>query len=209
LGEGQGEGSSFEEEFVSCGITRGRPWEKERIVLGRVVNMATSRRLKAAAVPAGVFLGDMTNFIADPVAPRNYLLGLLNSRVLNWRLKITSTNNYLSAAEIESLPIPRISHREAPPSELTHAQEILKPLLNNESLSLNGCLENIKSLLGPQMKADGEAFLPRIIEWLVKEILQAESASAARRITLTNLLDSLVLNLFGIEPWPGLIRLLE
>jgi len=209
LEEGQGEGSYFEGEFVSCGITRGRPWEKERIVLGRVVNMATSRRLKAAAVPAGVFLGDMTNFVSDLTVPRNYLLGLLNSRILNWRLKITSANNYLSAAEIESLPIPRISHREVPPSELTRSQEILRPMLDDESLSLSGCLENIERMLGPRMNDHGEALLPRIIERLVEEILQAESASEARWITLTNLLDALVLNLFGIEPWPGLIQLLE
>jgi len=209
LGEGQGEGSYFEGEFVSCGITRGRPWEKERIVLGRVVNMATSRRLKAAAVPPGVFLGDMTNFISDPAMPRNYLLGVLNSRVLNWRLKITSTNNYLSAAEIESLPIPRISHTEAASGELTRAKKILSPMLDDESLSLSGRLENIERMLGPRMNDHGEALLPRIIEWLVEEILRSESASEARWITLTNLLDALVLNLFGIEPWSGLTRLLE
>ena len=34
-----------------------------RIVIGRVVNMDTLRRLKAAAAPSGAFLGDMTNFI--------------------------------------------------------------------------------------------------------------------------------------------------
>jgi len=209
LGEEQGEGSYFEGEFVSCGITRGRPWDKERIVLGRVVNMATSRRLKAAAVPPGVFLGDMTNFISDPAMPRNYLLGLLNSRVLNWRLKITSTNNYLSAAEIESLPIPRISHTEAASGELTRAKKILSPMLDDESLSLSGRLENIERMLGPRMNDHGEALLPRIIEWLVEEILRSESASEARWITLTNLLDALVLNLFGIEPWSGLTRLLE
>jgi Alw26I/Eco31I/Esp3I family type II restriction m6 adenine DNA methyltransferase len=191
------------------GTARGRPWENERIVLGRVVNMATSRRLKAAAVPAGVFLGDMTNFVSELTAPRNYLLGLLNSRVLNWRLKITSTNNYLSAAEIEALPIPRIPHRDAASSELTRAQEVLKPMLNDESLSLSACPENIEKLLGPQMKVHGEAILPRIIEWLVEEILRSESASEARKITLTNLLDALVLKLYGIDPCPGLIQLLE
>ena len=84
---------------------RGQPWLRPRIALGRVVNMATPRRLKAAQVSAQSFLGDMTNFIAETSLSPDYLLGLLNSRLLNWRIKITSTNNYLSAAEIQALPI--------------------------------------------------------------------------------------------------------
>ncbi len=50
----------------------------------------------------------MTNFIAGSLLPHEYLLGVLNSRLLNWRIKLTSTNNYLSAAEVESLPVPRV-----------------------------------------------------------------------------------------------------
>jgi len=179
------------------------------MVLGRVVNMATSRRLKAAVVPNGVFLGDMTNFIADSAVPRDYLLGLLNSRLLNWRLKLTSTNNYLSAAEIESLPIPRIARREVAPSELNRVQMLLKPVLNHESLSLSACLGNIMRFCGPQMEVHGEALPPRDSQWRVEDILRSESSSEPRMITLTNLLDSMVLNLYGIEPWPGLVRLLE
>ena len=48
---------------------RGVPWEQDRIAIGRVVNMDTDRRLKAAHVPAGAFLGDMTNFISDVTVP--------------------------------------------------------------------------------------------------------------------------------------------
>ena len=216
LGEGQGEGPRFKSGSVSCATSgtsnsgaRRRPWEKERIVLGRVVNMATSRRLKAAAVPAGVFLGDMTNFIADTSTPRNYLLGLLNSSLLNWRLKITSTNNYLSAAEIESLPMPRIPPEEIGLRSLRSAQMILKPVMDEKSLPLVTCLETLKNLFGRESPILEAPFISKIIQWLVEEILRVESASEARKITLTNLLDAMILKLYGIEPWPGLIRLLE
>ncbi len=67
---------------------RNRVWEKPRIVIGRVVNMETARRLKAAYVPAGTFLGDMTNFILEPTVSSGFLLGLLNSRLLNYRIKV-------------------------------------------------------------------------------------------------------------------------
>ncbi|MFH1116292.1 MAG: Eco57I restriction-modification methylase domain-containing protein, partial [Pseudomonadota bacterium] len=93
--------------FPSPAASAFRPWEHERIGLGRVVNMAAATRLKAAYVAPGQFLGDMTNSLTHLELPVDYLLGLLNSKVLNWRIKLTSTNNYLSAAEIEALPIPR------------------------------------------------------------------------------------------------------
>jgi len=151
----------------------------------------------------------MTNFIADTSTPRNYLLGLLNSRLLNWRLKITSTNNYLSAAEIESLPMPRIPPEEIGLRSLRSAKMILKPVMDEKSLPLVTCLETFKKMFDQEPNAFGEAFLATMIEWLVQEILSSEPAARAPRITLTNLLDALVLNLYGIEPWPGLIRLLE
>jgi len=94
---------------VSRGCYRGEaPWNGKRIALARVVNMGTKRRLKAALVQPGTFLGDMTNYITDMTVAQAYLLGLLNSRLLNWRIKLTSTNNYLSATEVEALPVPRV-----------------------------------------------------------------------------------------------------
>lgn len=36
------------------------------------------------------------------------LLALLNSRLLEWRFRLTSTNNHVSTTEIAALPIPRI-----------------------------------------------------------------------------------------------------
>jgi len=209
LGEGQGEGSSMTEEIPACSKARRKPWGQERIVLGRVVNMGTSRRLKAAAVPAGVFLGDMTNFIADLAVPRNYLIGLLNSRILNWRLKITSTNNYISAAEIELLPIPRFCQGEVAPRALKVAQMILAPLMREENASFETCLEVLDNLFSGELKNVREPLLVEIIQWLVQEILESGFARGTPNGTLTNLLDALVLNLYGIEPWPGLMRLLE
>ncbi len=128
--------------FDEC-IRAGTPWKTERIVVGRVVNMDTQRRLKAAPVPEGSLLGDMTNSLTELAVPMDYLLGLLNSSLLNWRMRLTSTNNYISAAEIQALPIPRPSRdlstafpkfgRTSSGQELTtetqrHREEINDPL---------------------------------------------------------------------------------
>ena len=44
---------------------------------------------------------------SDTALSQAYVLGVSNSRVLNWRLKLAITNNYVSAGEVEALPIPR------------------------------------------------------------------------------------------------------
>lgn len=88
--------------------TKSTAWRSPRIALARVVNMAVKQRLKAARIPAGTFLGDMTNFLWATTVPESFLLGLLNSRLLNWRMRLTSSNNYVSAAEIVGMPVPRI-----------------------------------------------------------------------------------------------------
>lgn len=189
-------------------VVRERPWAKDRIVLGRVVNMATSRRLKAAVVPSGVFLGDMTNFIADAAVPKNYLLGLLNSRLLNWRLKITSTNNYLSAAEIESLPIPRIPRRKGASTALRSAQMNLRSLMNEANASLTTCLEVVKALFGADIRPREDTLISEIIQWLVEEILRSGNESRAPNTALTNLVDAMVLRLYGIALRPELVGIL-
>jgi len=187
---------------------RGSPWEQDRIAIGRVVNMDTDRRLKAARVPAGAFLGDMTNFISDVTVPIHYLLGLLNSRVLNRRIKLTSTNNYLSAAEIEALPIPRIGNTVAPGITSQSSREELRLLIADPADSIPGWLERIE-ILFDQYSRNGDAVsIPRMIELVVQAISEDPSSSLNRRGqmgALWYLLDALVLKLYGVEAYAGIL----
>ena len=43
-----------------------------------------------------------------------YLIGLLNSKLLNWLFRITSTNNNVNLYELENLPIPQITETNKP-----------------------------------------------------------------------------------------------
>ncbi len=126
--------------------------------------MDTDRRLKAARVPVGAFLGDMTNFISDVTVPIHYLLGLLNSRVLNRRIKLTSTNNYLSAAEIEALPIPRIGNTVAPGITSQSSGEELRLLIADPADSIPGWLERIEILFDQHSRNGDAVSIPRMIE---------------------------------------------
>ncbi|MGO9571153.1 MAG: Eco57I restriction-modification methylase domain-containing protein [Desulfomonilaceae bacterium] len=181
---------------------RGTPWEQDRIAIGRVVNMDTDRRLKAACVPAGAFLGDMTNFISDLNVPINYLLGLLNSRVLNRRFKLTSTNNYLSAAEIEALPIPRISNTAVPGTASRSSREEFIRLVADPADSIPGWLERIVEVSDQASINEDAASVARMIELVIDAIQNDPSSPVSGRSQigpLWNLLDALVLKLYGVE----------
>jgi hypothetical protein len=177
---------------------RGTPWEQSRIVLGRVVNMGTDRRLKAGLAPKGAFLGDMTNFIARPSLSMPYLLGLLNSRLLNSRIKLTSTNNYLSAAEVEALPVPRPAGPSINAAVLRIAQNQLATLAGGPDLSVAGCMRTLAA--GDLFKAYGLAVIPSVIEWVVGELQSSLSNDPSGTCAnLWNILDALVLLLYGVE----------
>jgi len=183
---------------------RGRPWLRPRIVLARVVNMATFRRLKAAAVPAGWFLGDMTNYIDNMTVPCDYLLGLLNSRLLNWRLRITSTNNYISAAEIEALPIPRPFPEERDERIMSLGLRMIDDLLGGPSESCAELVRDLNRLLLPRPPEQAALLLASMIEAFAGHFRDRSTASACpdkidpRALSL---LDAFVLKLYGAESY--------
>jgi hypothetical protein len=164
--------------------------------------MDTDRRLKAAHVPAGAFLGDMTNFISDVTVPIQYLLGLLNSRVLNRRIKLTSTNNYLSAAEIEALPIPRIGNTVAPGTGSQSTGEEFRLLMSDPADSIPGWLERIEILSDKSSRNGHAVSIPTMIE-LVAQAIQHDPSGwlneRGQQGALWYLLDALVLKLYGVE----------
>jgi adenine-specific DNA-methyltransferase len=191
---------------------RGTPWDSERIVLGRVVNMATDRRLKAAAVPPGTFLGDMTNFLRDPTEPPDYLLGLLNSRLLNWRIKITSTNNYLSAQEIGSLPVPRTDSAAMEPTVRRWigeqwAPKLLPRLVDDSPSSIGHALVLLESALPRDVRVAPEACVPTMIG-ITAAMMRSGRSQTLETFpeALRNLLDALVLMLFRCDSYAPVVE---
>jgi adenine-specific DNA-methyltransferase len=183
---------------------RGNPWKRDRIAVGRVVNMATGKRLKAAYVPAGRFLGDMTNSITHARVSGNYLLGLLNSSVLNWRIKLTSTNNYLSAAEIKALPIPRLEPTHVSSSEFQSIIRYLEPLVPGMAAPLVECSAILNSSMKVPLPSGPCGTTARLIDWTVERIHDLDPSQSDYRELLRlwcNLLDCLVLKLFSVESY--------
>lgn len=85
---------------------------KDRLVCQQVSNIHGNKRLKFTKIPANVVLGNSCNYICkkeslfeDKNISLDYLLGVLNSLLLDWRFKITNSNNHISNYEIDELPI--------------------------------------------------------------------------------------------------------
>ncbi len=82
----------------------------KRIVCQQIANQNNTDRLIFAPIDENIFCGNSLNYVCwvgdDADLWNSVLLGLLNSTLLDWRFKITSTNNHVNNYEIDDLPLP-------------------------------------------------------------------------------------------------------
>ncbi len=80
-----------------------------RIACQQVSNRFQLWRLKFTLVQPGTILANSCNYILlDGDADKSllyYILGLMNSNLLNWRFNVSSANNHVSNRELSALPI--------------------------------------------------------------------------------------------------------
>lgn len=130
------------ENFISKISGKQKYINRERIVCQQISNINLEKRLKFTKIPGNVILGNSCNFLCindtlfgNPNVSLDYLLGILNSLLLNWRFKITNSNNHISNYELSDLPI-------VLPSQLE--KKIIEKLVND--IRINGSLEAVSSL---------------------------------------------------------------
>ena len=76
-----------------------------RLVGQNISNMKQNVRLNFVECAPNDILGNSCNYISVPDEHIHKLKLLLNSALLNWRFKITSTNNHINNYELDELPI--------------------------------------------------------------------------------------------------------
>lgn len=96
-------------DFINC--TKKRCFiEKQRIACQQIANMKKERRVTFALVPENYVLGNSCNFISveDNIYDIDVytLLGLFNTKIINWLFKLTSSNNHVNNYEIDCFPVP-------------------------------------------------------------------------------------------------------
>lgn len=84
--------------------------QQPRIVCQQIANIHKERRITFSYIPKNYVLGNSCNFMS--VLPNDYnidifaLLGIMNSTLINWLFKLTSSNNHINNYELDMLPIP-------------------------------------------------------------------------------------------------------
>ena len=85
--------------------------QSRRIATQRITGVDEKLRVVATIIDPPAYFADSTNSIRTTGHGHSleYLLGLLNSRLFQWRFKLTSTNNNVGTNELEALPFRSIS----------------------------------------------------------------------------------------------------
>lgn len=102
-----------ENYFIKKLNGKGHYLLSDRLVCQQISNMNSKKRLKFSKVPKNIVLGNSCNFITlnnDCLFPEedislDYLLGILNSYLLNWRFQLTSSNNHIGNYQLDELPL--------------------------------------------------------------------------------------------------------
>ncbi len=97
------------ENFLSIS-TKAPHIKRQRIACQQIANMSKDRRLTFTLVEPGYVLANSCNYLFVENNNNNLdiysLLGLMNSRLMNWLFKVTSSNNHINNYELDMLPIP-------------------------------------------------------------------------------------------------------
>ena len=92
-----------------------------RIATQRITGVDERLRVVATMIEPKAYFADSTNSIARTSSASHsleYLLGFLNSSLVQWRFKITSTNNNVGTNELQSLPFPLIDFANSADSQI-------------------------------------------------------------------------------------------
>lgn len=80
-------------------------FQRTRLVCQQISNAGLKKRLKFVFCEENDILANSCNYLtADEITLKKMYL-ILNSNILNWRFKITSTNNHINNYELAELPI--------------------------------------------------------------------------------------------------------
>ncbi|MCF8364146.1 MAG: Eco57I restriction-modification methylase domain-containing protein [Bacteroidales bacterium] len=82
-------------------------YNKERLICQQISNVDMHKRLKFVFCENTDILGNSCNYIVSTRKEEDLkkLFFILNSELLNWRFKITSSNNHINNYELDELPI--------------------------------------------------------------------------------------------------------
>ncbi len=140
-----------------------------RIATQRITGLDERLRVVASIVDPPTYFADSTNSIVVSQDSRyglEYILAILNSRLIQWRFKLTSSNNNVATNEIESLPFRRIDFSASDDSSMHHV--VVKSV--ERMMSLQHQLRSAKTPHEKEALEGQIAATDRLIDKLVYEL---------------------------------------
>ena len=107
----QGKREWFDERRYLAAFPNRQPFPHARIATQRITGVDERLRIVAAIIQPTAYFADSTNSVS--VAENSpyrlgYLLAILNSRLMQWRFKLTSSNNNVGTNELDCLPFRKL-----------------------------------------------------------------------------------------------------
>ncbi len=135
---------------AKAGTSRVDDIYSERIAGQQISNIATHQRLKFALVPKDYILGNSLNYLKvdKKLFLKNSfsiysLLGFLNSNILNWRFKLTSSNNHVNNYELDDLPIPI----NAPKNKIEALNKVVYKICKGNHIQNKKLIDNMNAIV--------------------------------------------------------------
>lgn len=173
-----------------------------RIACQQISNMNNDIRVKFSFVPRNYVLGNSCNFISildnDNKIDIFAILGILNSKLINWFFKLTSSNNHVNNYEIDTFPIPINA------LELEKISELVQEYLITKD---NKLAEKVEELVNQAYKLDNGDLLDEYINSIKKIIHTIEKNQAIELLNNNSLIGTIKheMNDFELKTLTGLI----
>jgi len=124
---------------------------KQRLVYQQVVNAQKKRRLNFQLLTEKIYVANTCGYVLNTsnIYDIKFILGLLNSAILNWRYKLTSSNNHILTNELYRLPFPPIdlSQKEGMQAHskiVQYVEQLLRLNVQKETINLSVNLYTIE-----------------------------------------------------------------
>jgi Alw26I/Eco31I/Esp3I family type II restriction m6 adenine DNA methyltransferase len=121
-------------------------YNKERLICQQISNVDMQKRLKFVFCEKTDILGNSCNYIVSTRKQSDLkkLFFILNSELLNWRFKITSSNNHINNYELDELPIVDLDSFELSDFSKDETDETICKLYGLTKTETNYILGNYK-----------------------------------------------------------------
>jgi DNA-cytosine methyltransferase len=174
--------SSTKQSYIKC----------ERLACQQIANMSKERRLTFSIVPSNTVLGNSCNFIVirenEFGIDQYFMLGLLNSSIMNWYFKLQSSNNHINNYEIDTFPVPLHYEKKEEIANLVQeyiadkSRSLLLDKIDGLVCEAFGLLEKSEALPFPDLP-DTTAFDKKVIASLTEKTERQRRGEVLNHIT--------------------------